>query len=209
MKKYPFICGIDLDVEEILDDDKCVALSRIQTLISKLHTDFVQPSLKYQLEQYDADTTHTVFSITMAPVAYALTEKSSLGMGGFSYYDLYHSTEGKYISHFNVQAYGCYDYATFQSIVQLGYPANKVVFGMLGDEFGNASLFANAMTELQCIHHDFSTLKGAILWEYGDTHIDGVSWGQSVRRVFNCSRRSHLSRSLHTNDIIIPQCVMS
>ena len=179
LKRYPYIRGIDLDVEECLSYDKQLALTNIQKVIRQLHQDFVVVCDDACEQEYD---TIVPFSITMAPVAYALTDKTSLGMGGFSYYDLYHSTEGKYISHFNVQAYGCYDFETFQSIIQTGYAPDKIVYGMLGDAFAEASLFAHAMSQLQIIHVRYPSFKGAILWEYGDTHIDGIAWGQSVRR---------------------------
>ena len=181
LKKYPLICGIDLDVEESLDDDAHVALTKIQQLITQLHTDFVHGEGS------------TPFSISMAPVAYALTD-TNVGMGGFSYKELLQSPQGNYISQWNVQAYGCYDVETFQAIVDNGFDTPRLVFGMLGDEFEKATDFASAMTKLETIAKTYPTLRGAILWEYGDTKIEGVSWGQAVRRAI-CA-----GKQLHAND---------
>jgi len=190
--KYPFIRGIDLDVEETLDDEQDKALAKIQTLVRMLHADFGscgcspgRSAVGTPPQPPPAPPPRQSFAITLAPVGYSLTSQTSLGMGGFSYYDLYSSEEGSYISHFNVQAYGCYDFGTFQEMLRTGYAADRLVMGMLGDDFGSATPFVQAMTELQKIRSAHRTTKGAILWEYGDTHIDGVAWGQAVRRVWN------------------------
>ena len=179
LKRYSIIRGIDLDVEESLDDNAQIALSKIQKLIQQLHIDFV------------LNQSNTTFSISMAPVAYALTD-DSVGMGGFSYKALLHSREGHYINQWNVQAYGCYDAETFKAIVDNGFEACKLVFGMLGDDYEEATGFVQAMTELESIASSYPVLHGAILWEFGDTKIDGVLWGQAVRRA-TCADRAQVS----------------
>ena len=178
LKMYPFVRGIDLDVEESLAEDSHVALTKLQTLITQLLTEFVRGG------------STTPFSISMAPVAYALTD-TSVGMGGFSYKELLQSPQGNYISQWNVQAYGCYDVETFQAIVDNGFDTPRLVFGMLGDEFEEATEFASAMTKLESIASTYPAFRGAILWEYGDTKIDGVSWGQSVRRAICAGKQLH------------------
>ena len=170
LRAYPWLCGVDLDVEEELDADPSQALICIQKLIRQLHTDFT-----------DFTSPTKPFAITMAPVAYSLTG-DSVGMGGFVYKDLLQSECGPMISQYNVQAYGNYDYSTYQSIIENGFDPQTIVFGMLGDEFAQATPFASAMTELQRITQAYPKHGGVILWEYGDTQIDGVVWGQAMRR---------------------------
>ena len=164
LQTHSFISGIDLDIEEQLHTDPKQALARVQKLITRLHHAVAHP-----------------FAITMAPVASLLLD-NSVGMGGFVYKDLAQSPCGQMISQYNVQAYGSYDYDTFHSIVQNGFAPEQLVFGMLGDEFEQATPFASAMTELQRITNTYPQHGGAILWEYGDTKVDGVVWGQAVRR---------------------------
>lgn len=169
LQNHSFIAGIDLDVEEQLDTDQHLALGKIQHLIQQLHNDFAHmPS----------------FALTLAPVAFSLTD-NSVGMGGFVYKDLESSSHGKYITYYNVQAYGSYDSNTFKCIVDNGFSPKKLVYGMLGDEFENTTAFGTAMTELQTIATTYPQNAGVILWEYGDTKVDGVVWGQEVRRALS------------------------
>ena len=105
-------------------------------------------------------------------------------MGGFVYADLLASPEGAEITALNVQAYGNYDVARFNAIYANGFgtTATPLVWGMLGDEYEDATTFVNAMTVLETITKSHGeTTGGAILWELGDTEIDGVAWGQGVR----------------------------
>lgn len=182
LKTYPFLSGIDLDIEEELDPVPAQALKRVQSLIGRLFRDFVEPP-----PQSWGDTSVTTtppFSITMAPVAASLLTDSP-GMGGFVYKDIAKSAYGHMVSQYNVQAYGSYDSYdsdTFHRIVNNGYPPEQLVYGMLGDEYGQATPFATAMTELQRIAVAYPTFGGAVLWEFGDTRVGGVVWGQEVRR---------------------------
>jgi hypothetical protein len=165
-KQHPWIGGIDLDVEEVLAEDPAEALRMIRMLIRRLSADM-------------GDT----FVLTMAPVAGSLVSGSTTGMGNFSYAQLYQTAEGQRINWFNVQAYGCYDCVTYEAMLKAGYPAEKLVFGMLGDQYEGATAFGNAMNELEQIACDHPTnFAGAVLWEYGDTQVDPVTWGQAVRR---------------------------
>ena len=165
-EQHPWIGGIDLDVEEVLAEDPAEALRMIRMLIRRLSADM-------------GDT----FVLTMAPVAGSLMSGSTTGMGNFSYAQLYQTAEGQRINWFNVQAYGCYDRLTYQAILKAGFPAEKLVFGMLGDQYQEATAFSNAMNELELIACDHTAnFAGAVLWEYGDTQVDPVTWGQAVRR---------------------------
>ena len=173
---HPFLCGIDLDVEETLDPDPARALDCIQTLITRLYNDFVVPRTTSTLSTSSTLSASSIaqpFAITMAPVADSLIDNYP-GMGGFVYRDLKRSSCGPMVSSYNVQAYDEYDYATFQRIVKNGFSADQLVYGMLGDQFEQATPFATAMTELQHIMNVYPECRGAVLWEYGDTKVDGV-----------------------------------
>ena len=155
IKEYNFISGIDLDVEEFTD------INNIKLLIRRLKKDF-----------------GSTFIITMAPVASSMIYNGS-SLGGFSYKKLYNSDEGKLIDWFNVQCYGCYNLKTFSSIINNLYPANKIVLGMLGDEYTNNTL-PNAIKNIKEFYNKYNTLAGCILWEYGDTHVDPILWGKNI-----------------------------
>ena len=42
--------------------------------------------------------------------------------------DLYKSLEGRAIKWFNTQAYGCYNFSTYDKIIKNNYPPEKIVF---------------------------------------------------------------------------------
>ena len=159
LQKYPFIQGIDLDVEE------GTHLADIQRLIRQLHTDF-----------------GSQFVITMAPLASSLMGDGP-GMGGFSYKRLLNSPEGQRIAWFNVQCYGCYTLDTYHAMVANGYPATKLVLGMLGSAYTNKTLFG-AMEQLREVHSRYLDMCGTFLWEYGDTPVSPILWGCLVKLVF-------------------------
>ncbi len=107
LKSKPYICGIDLDIEE------SVKLNDVKMLINRIKKDFGES-----------------FEISMAPLASSLMNDED-GMGGFVYKELYNSDEGKMIEHFNVQAYYDYSLNTLEKIIENGYPLEKIVMGML------------------------------------------------------------------------------
>ena len=116
IKTYPWISGIDLDIEEEVD------LNNVKMLIDKLDQDLGSD-----------------FIISMAPVSSSL-ENDGVGMGNFSYKTLYNTDQGKRINWFNCQAYYSFTADTLSKIVNNGYPANKIIMGMessqfTGDEF--------------------------------------------------------------------------
>ena len=144
IRKYPFICGIDLDVEEP------VSLKDIKMLISKLDQDFGKD-----------------FIISMAPVAYAL-ENNRPGMGGFLYNELYQSDEGERIDYFNTQFYYDYSSSSYEMVINNGYPASKIVFGMTSSMDINYS--KKIVQELSIKYPDFG---GVFDWEYINAPPDG------------------------------------
>jgi len=139
--------GIDLDVEED------VSLPNIRKLIRHLNADFGDQ-----------------FIITLAPVASALWGGANLS--GFDYMQLYQSPEGKMIAWFNGQFYS--GFATLQNptdyekVVQFGFPAEKVVAGMIGnpsDGGGYVSISVVAQT-IQKLVAEYPDFGGADAWEY-------------------------------------------
>jgi hypothetical protein len=147
-----YIKGVDLDIEET------VTIENVKMLITRLKKDF-----------------GTDFIVTMAPVASSLTEDTP-GMGSFVYKDLFYSEEGKLINWFNVQSYGDYSFEVYNAIVNNGYSPDKIVFGMLGDEY-DSNTISNASKEVVKIKTKYPTMGGCILWEYGDTKINPIEWG--------------------------------
>jgi hypothetical protein len=160
LNRYTCIEGIDLDVEEYVD------IKNIKKLIKRLKTDF----------GYN-------FIITMAPIAESLISDTP-GLGGFIYKELYKSKEGLLIDWFNVQCYGSYTLSTYDKIIQNGYPPDKIVFGMLGDNY-NKSNFPIVLKEIKSIVSKYDDMGGCCLWEYGDTTIDPILWGTKINNILN------------------------
>ena len=141
IKNYPWISGIDLDIEESVD------IKNIKKLINQIDRDFGKD-----------------FIITMAPLASSLSNDEA-GMGGFVYKDLYNSLEGQRINWFNGQFYGNFTKDTYDNIINNGYPANKVVMGMLSEDFPS-SVFQLALNEIKCISKIYDNFGGVFVWEY-------------------------------------------
>ena len=135
-----FIGGIDLDIEETVD------INNIKMLIRLLKHDFPE------------------FKITMAPLASSLTNDSP-GMGGFSYKTLYKSYEERLIDSFHVQCYDSFSYNTFRSIVNNGYPPEKIIMGMESGQF-TSDTFPQALDEVKQIIEDYPEMGGVYDWEY-------------------------------------------
>ena len=144
INKYDFICGIDLDIEEN------VKLDNVKIFKNKLDKDFGKD-----------------FIITMAPVSSSLSNDHS-GMGGFIYKKLFQSNEGMRINWFNGQFYGSYTFDIFNNIINNGYPANKVVMGMLSGNYDKKN-FKNALMEIKKISDKYNNFGGVFDWEYCDS----------------------------------------
>jgi len=140
LKSKPFIIGVDLDIEEIVN------LENIKMLMNRLKKDF------------------DYIEISMAPLDSSLSQDNP-GMGGFIYKDLYNSDEGKLINHFNVQSYGDYSENIFDSIVNNGYPPEKIVYGMISSQDINEII--NVVGKL---FQKYGRKFGGIFnWEYFDS----------------------------------------
>lgn len=149
------INGIDLDVEE------SVSLGNIEMLIKRLRSDFGGG-----------------FIITLAPVATDVSGGG--GLSGFNYAQLFHDV-GPEINWFNVQFYSGFgslsSTADYDNAVSHGFPANKLVAGMLGSPndgggFVSISTVANTVKQLVAQHPDFG---GVDCWEYFDAQPGGQS----------------------------------
>ena len=77
-------------------------------------------------------------------------EEDAPGMGGFICKDLWLSPEGSLIDYFNGQFYGDFSLESFETCVKNGYPADKIVIGMLSGED-----FSNCITELVKIKNKY------------------------------------------------------
>lgn len=147
IKKYNWITGVDLDIEEYVN------IENVKKIINDLKKDFGDQ-----------------FTITMAPIQAALMSNGP-GIGGFSYKDLFNSLEGKYISHFNVQCYSSYTLEAIELIINNGYPADKIVMGMLGGDY-NSSDFKIILSEVENIKEKYNNLGGVFCWEYCNSPPD-------------------------------------
>ena len=158
---HPYITGIDLDVEEE------VKLSDIQMLMKQIKRDFPH------------------FTISFAPVQSSL-ESDHPGLGGFSYKELYNSPEGKLIDYFNGQFYSDYSETALSRCIQTGYPASKVVMGMLSEQD-----FSQITKQLKIIIKEQPELGGVFIWEYfnapkgWDKTIKAIYIGESTDQLMN------------------------
>jgi hypothetical protein len=154
---HPVVDGLDLDVEEDVE------LDDVRMLIRQLDADFGPR-----------------FVITMAPLAASLASDVP-GLGGFVYKDLWRTEEGARVDWFNGQFYGgAWSVATLQAIVANGYPADKIVMGMLFADFpdpadAHAGLAVLAQCRQACPH-----LRGACVWEHALAPLGPREWAAQV-----------------------------
>jgi hypothetical protein len=159
-KSYPWIEGVDLDVEEN------IGLEQVQKVIKAF--DSMLPA---------------AFPITMAPVADAM-KTDNKGLGGFSYTALCSTEEGKRISWFNVQCYSSYNQVTFKEIIDNGHDPQKLVFGMLGRSYDAKTFQDEAINELSGCVASFPGLAGAAMWECGDTNLPPCVFVEGIASTF-------------------------
>jgi len=156
-----WIKGIDLDIEEH------TTIDNIKMLINRLIKDFGND-----------------FIITMAPVSSTLQSGGS-SMAGFSYKELYLSEEGKHIDWFNTQCYYSFTMDTYESIINNGYPPEKVVMGMESGQF-NESNFNEALNEIKKIKEKYSDFSGVFDWEYLNAPPNKEDPSEWARLMKNC-----------------------
>ncbi|KAI2615489.1 glycoside hydrolase family 18 protein [Hypoxylon sp. NC1633] len=139
--------GLDLDVEESM------SLNGVIRLIDRLKADFGDG-----------------FIISLAPVASALTEGGG-NLSGFNYFDL-EAQRGSSISFYNGQFYYGWGNAgsasDYESILDDGFPAAKVVMGMVTNP-SNGGGYIDLDSEapvLQELTSENPTFGGVAGWEY-------------------------------------------
>tara|TARA_B100000427_G_scaffold293961_1_gene272243 strand:+ start:484 stop:1284 length:801 start_codon:yes stop_codon:yes gene_type:complete len=158
----PWIQGIDLDIEEL------TTIDNVKKLINQLVHDFGDD-----------------FIITMAPIATSLMYDGS-SMAGFNYKELFHSNEGSKIHWFNAQSYYSFSFETYESMVNNGYPPEKIVMGMESGQFNNHT-FNNALTEVIKIINKYPTMAGVFDWEYLDAppnKKDPSQWSKLMKHIY-------------------------
>ena len=113
----------------------------------------------------------------MAPIQSAL-QNDNPGLGGFSYKELYGSEVGKDISYFNGQFYQDFSAEAYDSVVDNGYPEEKVVMGMLMGQN-----FRNSVEEVKKIYEEYgNSFGGVFIWEY---YAAPSNWSQIFYKIFN------------------------
>ena len=160
IKQHTIIQGLDIDIEE------GVELDDVKKLIQNINDDFGED-----------------FIITLAPLGGSLMYDNS-GMGGFIYKNLYNSEVGKYINWFNGQYYGSYTIYDFMKTIQNGYPADKIVMGMVSGNFPTKQSFNIALQTIKNIKEKYPDFGGVDIWEYFDSppgnKIDPGLWSKEI-----------------------------
>ncbi|KAI0550294.1 glycoside hydrolase superfamily [Xylaria curta] len=148
--------GLDLDVEENF------SLNGVIRLIDRLKADFGSD-----------------FIITLAPVASALTEGGG-NLSGFNYFDL-EAQRGSSIAFYNAQFYFGWGNAgsasDYESIVDDGFAANRVVMGLLSNP-ANGNGFVDLDSEapvLQELVTENGNFGGVANWEYFNSLPGGTA----------------------------------
>ncbi|KAI1085628.1 glycoside hydrolase superfamily [Whalleya microplaca] len=150
------IQGLDLDVEQ------STSLDGMIRLIDRLKKDFGSD-----------------FVISLAPVASALTEGGG-SLSGFSYFDL-EAQRGDQISFYNGQFYYGWGDASsasdYESIIDDGFPANKVVMGLVTNSAnGNGYVDLDRQAPvLQELTGENPTFGGVAGWEFFNSLPGGNS----------------------------------
>ncbi|KAI0541492.1 glycoside hydrolase superfamily [Xylaria digitata] len=141
------IQGLDLDVEETF------SLNGVIRLIDRLKADFGDD-----------------FIITLAPVASALTEGGG-NLSGFNYFDL-EAQRGSSIAFYNAQFYFGWGYGgsarDYESIIDDGFAANRVVMGLLSNPDNGSGFVAldSQAPVLQELITENGNFGGVANWEY-------------------------------------------
>lgn len=138
IKNKKIIEGVDLDIEEEVD------INNIIKLINRIRKDFGEN-----------------FIISMAPIQSSL-ETDEPGLGGFIYKDLYNKL-GNQINYFNVQCYYDFSELTFDTIINNGYPEEKINMGMMSYQYNK-----NVPYIIKDINVKYPKFGGVFDWEYSD-----------------------------------------
>lgn len=151
LNKHPEITGVNLDIEEEVD------INDVVWLVQDIKEDFPH------------------FTISFAPIAESL-QSDIAGMGGFKYSHLKTQID---IDYYTVQFYNSFTATDFSLCVANGYPAEKIVMGMLSDP---SSLKGRLMV-LQTVFKNFPSMGGSFVWEYFNSYAP-PKWAQRVEEIF-------------------------
>ena len=156
IKHFPFINGIDLDIEEQVD------INNVKMLIDKIYDDF-----------------SSSFIISLAPVQSDLMYDTP-SIAGFIYKDLYLSSTGAKINHFNCQFYMDYSIQSYTQIINNGYPSNMIVMGM-------TSNMLNTETEntIMNVKNVYSSFAGVFTWELFNSLPNPYKWQLNIQNILN------------------------
>ena len=159
LSHYPFITGIDLNIEE------SVGLNPVINLITQLKHDFPK------------------YSLSMSPVQYALMTNNK-GLGGFVYKELLKTPQGKLIDYFNGQFYINYSFEAFELCIKNGFKPNKIVMGMISSQYTHNSTNEIKLT-LQKIYQKYPQFGGVFIWEQFDSYSVNSTWDNDMKNILN------------------------
>lgn len=162
--------GLDVDVEQPMSQ------RGIARLVRRLRADFGPH-----------------FTITMAPVASALTKAAWPNLSGFSYRELEEATESREVEFYNAQFYnGFGDMAStegFDSVVAAGYDPRRIVAGQVttpenGAQWTPFDQLAGTMGDLR---RKYGEIGGIMGWEYFNGKPGGEAkpweWAQQITAI--------------------------
>ena len=158
---YPWINGVDLDIEEDVD------IYDVVKLVNLLRRDFGDD-----------------FKITMAPLSSAL-EMDIVGMGGFVYKDL-EKLIGDKIEYYNGQFYGNFEVGSYECAILNHYDPSRVVMGMVSGQFTSKN-FNKCLDVVIELCNKYENFGGVFIWEYNNAppsnnHAD---WALLLNAVMN------------------------
>lgn len=164
IKQFPYIDGIDLDIEEDVDIKNVIMM--IERLKQNFGNDFI---------------------ISMAPLAGSLMMNNP-GMGGFIYKTLY-NVLGKSITYFNGQFYGDFSLNSYDIIMENGYPQEKVVMGMLSGDID----MKDACSIISNVKKKYPNFGGVFVWEYCNAPPDPNHHEKWSEQIYNAINPSYFS----------------
>ena len=167
LTQYPFIQGINLDVEE------SIGLSSISIILDRLIKDYPH------------------FEFSMAPISSSLSSNYP-GMGGFSYRDI-ESKYGEHIAYYNGQFYGDYTPESFKRVIDNGYHPSKIVFGLLS---GDCCDFQELCKIVQTVRTNYPTMGGVSVWEFCDSPPRLTSYSEIWAYLMTCLLSPHTTISV-------------
>ncbi|EJT78261.1 chitinase 3 [Gaeumannomyces tritici R3-111a-1] len=170
--------GLDVDVEQPMSQRGAARL------VGRLRADFGPE-----------------FTITMAPVASALTTREWPNLSGFSYREL-EATSGRDVEFYNAQFYNGFgdmiDTGAFDSVVAAGYDPRRIVAGQVttpdnGAQWTPFDQLARTMGELR---RKYGEVGGIMGWEYFNGKPGGQAkpweWAQQITAILRPGKQVQL-----------------